>query len=288
MTEQARTPKGTNFRLIGIIVIIAYLTPWIIIAIFHWMNEVFISDDLSFILYIMVCGAGWATSFHLWSRVPKLEGRVRKLFRTTGFTFLVLVLLFTYLLLNVVLPWLGLPSINQLLNDTIPAIAFTIFDLFYTTMPADSLVTFAVLLLAIAFYLFAMERYARQKFPWHTLSMFICTALIPILVVIKSETFESMIIMSIGTVGVVLIVLYNFLFLFYLYFSLGRQAPEGSPLRKASFMIGFGFLCIILTWIVQWAIPNIGDGVINLIIQMSFGAAGIILFNYGFYLIRPA
>ncbi len=289
MSEQVITPKGTNFRLIGIIVIIAYLTPWILIATFHWMQVPFnpsSSVDLSFILYMMVCGAGWATSFHLWSRVPKLEGRVRKLFRVTGFTFLVLVLLFTYLLLNIVLPWLDLLSLAAALNLAIPSIEFQIFNLFKTSMPADSLVTFAVLLLAITFYLFPMERYARQKFPWHTLSMFVCTALIPLLVLFRNLP-ESMLIMSIGTVGVVLVVLYNFFFLFYLYFSLGRQAPEGSPLRKASFMIGFGFLCIILTWIAQWAI-NIDGGLIDLIIQMSFGAIGIILFNYGFYLMRPA
>ncbi len=290
MSEPARTPKSTNFRLIGIIVIIAYLAPWILIAAFHWMVVPFDlsnSNDVSFLLYMMVCGAGWGTSIHLWSRVPKLEGRIRKLFLITGFTFLVLVILFTYLLLNIILPWSGMPSLSTALNAAIPQIEFMIFEIpaFMVRMPADSLVTFALLLLAITFYLFPMERYARQRFPWHTLTMFICTALIPLLIMIR-DLPGSTLAMSIGIVGVVFMVLYNFFYLFYLYFSLGMQAPKGTPLRTASFMIGFGFLCIIFTWIAQWAI-SIDNGVIDLIIQMSFGAAGIVLFNYGFHLIRP-
>ncbi len=291
MTEQARTPKGTNFRLIGIIIIIAYLTPWIIIAALRWTMVGFntgTSNDVSFILYTMVLGAGWATSFHLWSRVAKLEGKIRKLFLITGFTFLVLVFLFTYLLLNLVLPWFNVLSLSAALNAVIPSIQFWIFGIeaFKVSIPADSLITFAFLVLAITFYLFPMERYARQKFPWHSLAMFICTALIPLLLLFR-DLPDSMVVMSIGTVGVVLMVVYNFFYLFYLYFSLGVQAPKGTPLRKASFMIGFGFLCIILTWIAQWAI-SIDDGIIDTIIQMSFGAAGIVLFNYGFHLIRPA
>ncbi len=290
MSEPVRTPKGTNFRLIGIIVIIAYLTPWIIIAALRWMQlgfDPYNSNDVSFLLNAMVCGAGWATSIHLWSRVPKLEGKIRKLFLITGFTFLVLVILFTYLLLNLVLTWFGVPSLSQAINAAIPQIEFKIFDIdaFMVRMPADSLITFAFLLLAISFYLFPMERYARQRFPWHTLTMFLCTALIPLLILFR-DLPGSMLLMSIGTVGVVFMVLYNFIYLFYLYFSLGMQAPKGTPLRKASFMIGFGFLCIIMTWIAQWAISI--DGLSDTIIQMSFGAAGIVLFNYGFHLIRPA
>jgi len=93
-------------------------------------------------------------------------------------------------------------------------------------------------------------------------------------------------VMSIITTFIILWLLYNFLFLFYLYFSTGLNSPKGTAMRKASFMIGIGLLMILITWVAGWAI-NTEVPLLDLAIQMSFGAIGIGFFNYGFYLIRP-
>ncbi|MGQ4875535.1 MAG: hypothetical protein ACP6IY_15820 [Promethearchaeia archaeon] len=49
-------------------------------------------------------------------------------------------------------------------------------------MPADSFLTFSLLILAISFYLYPIEKYVKQKVPWHTYSTIISIILIPILV----------------------------------------------------------------------------------------------------------
>ena len=55
-------------------------------------------------------------------------------------------------------------------------------------------------------------------------------------------------------------------------------------MRKASFMIGFGLLSIILTWIV--GLIKLGEPLLEFGAQMITGGVGIFLFNYGFHLIR--
>ncbi|MHA1343530.1 MAG: hypothetical protein ACTSQG_06065 [Promethearchaeota archaeon] len=284
--------NSKKFLIIGILVIIAYILPWIILVFLHWMKDGFNVNnvaDIRFIVSISVCGAALATSFHLWSRVPSLEGQLKKLFLLTGFTFIAIVIIFTYLIIDVVLGWQGYPTIAATLNSNISAVRFDFFGIegLTATMPADSFLTFGLILFAISFYLFPIEKYVKQKVPWHTISMFICIAIIPVLVLAVPREFPgSEIAMSIITTIIVVWVLYNFLFLFYLYFSTGLKSPKGTNMRKASFMIGIGLLLIIFTWIAGWAI-NTGVPLTDLVIQMAFGALGIILFNYGFYIIKP-
>jgi len=280
--------------MIGILVSIAYITPWMIIASIYWLDNGFDINDVKTVQYIvslMVCALAIITSFHLWSRLPSIskESQIRKLFLLTGFTFIIIVVIFSYMLIDISLEWSGNLSIAKILNDNIEQVRFDFFGIegLTASMPADSFVTFALVLLAISFYLFPMEKYVKQTIPWHTYSMFVCTAVIPILLLLVPREFPgNAIIMSIITSLIVLFVLYNFLFLFYLYFSTGLKSPKGSAMRKASFMIGIGLLLIIITWIAGWAI-NTGTPLIDLTIQMSFGGLGILLFNYGFYLIRP-
>ncbi|HMF30294.1 MAG TPA: hypothetical protein VKK79_02700 [Candidatus Lokiarchaeia archaeon] len=285
MAGKERPSRSSKFVIIGILVIVTYVTPWLIIGIWHWSVVAFdwsTKNDISYIVFISVCAAAWVTSFHLWSRVSRLEeGKIRKLFLMTGFTFVVIVGIFTYMIINTMEPWFGFPSITGSINAAIPEIDFKLFGLIQIRMPADSIVTFALLLLAITFYIYPMEKYVKQKLPWHTISMLICTAIIPLLLVARN----SEILLSIGTFGVVLWVLYNFVFLFYLYFSLGISAPTGTPLRRASILIGVGLLFIIFVWIAQWAIYT-GTLLLDFAIQMSFGAASFLCFNYGYYLIN--
>ena len=280
--------SSKKYVIIGLFVIIGYTIPWVIFAILRWMIVPFDINDIKNIQYVVsifVCIFALGTSFHLWSRVSSLEGRIKKLFVISGFTFVVITIIFTYTMLNIVLQWLGFSSISGALNNAIPTVSFNVFtvEAWKITMPADSFITFALILLAVSFYLFPMERYVKQTLPWHTISMFICTAAIPLLLILR-DVPNSVWILSIGTVSVVLWVFYNFLFLFYLYFSTGLKSPRGTPMRKASFMIGFGLLSIILTWIV--GLIRLGSPILEFSAQMVTGGIGITLFNYGFHLIR--
>lgn len=292
MMESEKRPKSnsTKFLIIAIIVIVGYILPWLILGILHWSKVGFEFGELKtiqFLVSIIVCGAAWGTSFHLWSRVPKLEGRLRRLFFISGFTFVALLIIFTYLLINIVLEWSGLLPITVALNNAISPVEFEFFNIkgLKTNMPADSFLTFALILFAISFYLFPIEKYVKQKLPWHTLSMLVCMALIPLLLFLRNVP-NSVYILSIGTIGVVIWVIYNFIFLFYLYFSTGLKSPKGSKMRTASIMIGLSMLFIIITWISGWSIKT-GTPLLDFIVQMTFGGLGVFLFNYGFYLIKP-
>lgn len=153
-------------------------------------------------------------------------------------------------------------------------------------MPGDSFILFGLLMIGLSTYLYPIEKYAKQKTPWHTITILICLAIIPVMLALQFNP-DMNFVMSLGTIIVVVWVLYNFFFLFYLYFSTGRQSPKGSEMRKASFMIGIGILFLISIWIVNWAL-SIGVENLVIIVQVILASLGIILFNYGFYLIRPS
>jgi hypothetical protein len=278
--------------ILFIFVLIAYLLPWIIIGTIYAMQYGFDLNDMNNVQYLIsliVSTLAIATSFHLWSRLPELEGNLKRLFLLTGFTFIAILVLFSYLLIDISLEWFGLLSIADFLNQNIADVTFNYFGIegWRITMPADSFLTFALMVFAVILYLYPMEKYVKLSKPWHTISLLVCLAIIPILLLFVPREFPgATYVMSILTTVIILWVLYNFVFLFYLYFSTGLQSPKGTAMRKASFMIGIGLLLIIITWIAGWAI-NTGISMVDFAIQMSFGGLGIFLFNYGFYLIRP-
>ena len=281
--------ESKKIVVIGIVVVIAYNVPWLILGILHWIVVGLDFGEIKNIQYMSSLSVNilaLITSFHLWSRSPSLDGQIKKLFLTSGITFVVITGIFSYTMLNIILEWMGLLSISDALNNAIPSVQFYIFNVeaFKISMPADSFVTFTLLILAISFYLLGMEKYIKQKLPWHTISMLICTALIPVLLLIRNLP-NSVWVLSIGTIVVVIWVLYNFLFLFYLYFSTGLKSPKGTPMRKASFMIGFGILFIFITWVIGFAVKT-GTPIIDFAALMVSGGLGIYLFNYGFILLR--
>ncbi len=241
--------------------------------------------DLFF--YIAFCIAGGLTSVHLWSRVPKLEGRLKKLFLFTGFTFVVIIIISLYYIIDIILSLQGHGTFDDIINAAIPSVSIDLFNLgFYTvSIPGDAFFLFGMLMLGLSVYLYPIEKYAKQKTPWHTITVLICLAIIPLLLLVQSDPNMNFL-MSIGTLIVVGWVLYNFLFLFYLYFSTGLKSPKGSKMRKASFMIGLGIIFLIAIWVVNWALSV---GIPNLVftVQAICASLGILLFNYGFYLIRP-
>ena len=241
--------------------------------------------DLFF--YIAFCIAGGLTSIHLWSRVPKLEGKLKKLFFFTGFTFVVVIIISLYYVINIALDLQGLNTLDTVLNSAIPDVKIDLFNLgIYTaSIPGDSFFLFGMLMIGLTVYLYPIEKYAKQKTPWHTITVLICLAIIPLMLVVQSDPNMNFL-LSIGIIVVVGWVLYNFIFLFYLYFSTGIKSPKGSEMRKASIMIGLGIIFLIAIWVVNWALSV---GIANLVftVQVICASIGIILFNYGFYLIRP-
>lgn len=285
--------KSSTIMFIGIVAIIAYMTPFLILGYqlafssgFN-LNNI---DQVQFLVSLLVSASALMTSFHLWSRVPNLEGQLKKLFLITGFTFISMLIIFCYLLINIILTWQGNLPIDGLVNSLIPQVEFDFFGIpgLTATMPADSFITFTLILFAISFYLFPIEKYVKQSTPWHTYSLFICTIIIPVLILVVPRDFPgSVYVMSILTTVIILWVIYNFFFLFYLYFSTGLKSPKGTEMRKASIMIGVGLLLFIFTWVAGWAIAT-GTPILDLILQMSVGGIAIFLFNYGFYLIRPS
>jgi hypothetical protein len=245
------------------------------------------ANVIDIVFYIGFCIAGGLTSLHLWSRVPKLEGKLKKLFFFTGFTFMVIIFISLYYIINILLDLQGQTTLDDLINASIQDVRFDLFNLgFYTvSIPGDSILVFGLLMLGLSVYLYPIEKYAKQKTPWHTITVLICLAIIPLMVIIDVNP-DMNFLLSIVTIIVVGWVLYNFFFLFYLYFSTGLQSPKGSEMRKASFMIGIGIVFLISIWIVNWAL-SIGIENLVFIVQTILGSLGILLFNYGFYLIRP-
>ena len=131
---------------------------------------------LDFIFYLGFCLAGVFTSIHLWSRVPKLEGKLRKLFLLTGFTFVVIIFMGLYYSIDIFLDLQGQKTLQDVVNEVIPEVSFDIFGLgiYQVSMPGDSFFLFALLMIGLSFYLYPIEKYAKQKRPWHTLSILIC------------------------------------------------------------------------------------------------------------------
>ncbi|MGQ4875534.1 MAG: hypothetical protein ACP6IY_15815 [Promethearchaeia archaeon] len=62
----------------------------------------------------MVCCLSIDTSFHLWSRVPLLKDRIRKLFLFMGIIFFVICGIFTFLLVDSVLVLYGVNLISSI------------------------------------------------------------------------------------------------------------------------------------------------------------------------------
>jgi len=279
--------ESRKIIVIGAAVIGGFMAPFLILGILNWLNAGFIIEDIQFIFLLSICGGCLFTSFHLWSRVPKLSGQIKTLFKLTGITFVVICFGFLYFIIDFMLIWYGMNTIIDTLNAIVPPI---IFNMFYieglkVTMPVESLLLFAIVIISLSFYLFPMERYAKQTFPWHTISVLCCDILIILMLLARYMPLNTLL-FSIGTIGVILWVFYNFLFLFYLYFQVAIKSPKGAAMRKAAMMIAFGLLIFVFVWVAGWAI-ELGSVLLDALLQLSLGVLALTLFNVGFFLLRP-
>jgi len=247
-------------------------------------------EAYTFIYMVFLCTAGIMTSFHLWSRVPLLPKNtsMRNLFRTIGFTFLPTFLIFSIQTIDTILDFNSLPTLFGSINQAIGTIKFNFFGLeqYKTTMPADSLVIFEFIIISIMCYIYPMERFVDKK-PWRVLALLIVLIFLPLAPFIVSAGASDVVI-SIFTATIVLYVVYCFFYLFYLYFSTAMKAS--GTVKQGGIMIAFGLLLLIITWMIGWALPLISeiDAIATNILQYGLGALSLILFNRGFYILRPS
>jgi hypothetical protein len=180
----------------------------------------------------------------------------------------------------------GRPGISDQLNDLHPSIVFLFANReeWRVSMPVASIFVFAVLMFAIISFMYPIERYIRQeKRPLHTLSQIVIIGIMPLLFVdfLVQNTWLITILLFIS----VLVVLLNFLYLFWVYFSVAIKSPAG-PVRNGGLMIAVSLFLIILAWASTWLLAGVVDWVKFLITYM-ITLLSVILLNLGFYTLRP-
>lgn len=304
MSNPENIKENLKLLIPSIIIISIYAVPWLILGILHWMDKGFTNNtDVSYLVNLCFSIICLVTIFNLWSRSSQFQkSNIKKLFIFTTLSFVVLLIIFVYLLLNGALLWYVNTNIYQYINESIPTIYFDNFGIEGNTLAisSNSSLTFSIFLISIALYLFPIEKYAKhsESLPWHTISILICFVLVPILFLFRNYPF-NLYVLSIGTLFITVCVGLNCLYLFYLYFSMGIKSPKRSSMRKASFLIGFGliliFTLIVLKVGVLVMLPSLmasetatSISFETVIGELSFGLIGIVFLNYGFYLMRPS
>jgi len=279
-----------KIKLIGMISIFGFSAIWFIMLFIQIMTNTSLQsrDFINYIYLTIMCALGIFTCFHLWSRVPAFEGnqKMQNLFKSMGLTFLPLILIFTIQLIDYALKWNGFPTIFGTLNAKIPTLEFYFFNIekFRTTMPADSILIFDIVIFALIFYINPMEQYVGKK-RWRIYILLICFFLVLLTPFVVN--FTNIWIISIMTIFIVLFVLYSFGYLFYLYFNVAIRGIGN--MRKGGLLIAFGILFMILTWVAGWLLPLLFDlsDILKIAIQYAIGILAVVMFNSGFYILRP-
>jgi hypothetical protein len=292
--ENQRTPEQ-QVKLIkttGIVLLSVYLFIFLLFGILHFLSAPWGDKELNFIFLVVMCISGIGTGFHLWTRYPKFpqDSPFRNLFKLMGFTFIPLFAIFTIQNIDSLLNWAQLPSIFGTINSLVGSIVFDFFNLpqFHTTMPAESLIVFGFIIVSILFYLYPMEKFNNKKI-WRMYILIILFILLPFAPIIANSGSSDLNtwLLSIMTSFIVLFVVYCFVYLFYLYFSTARKGT--GTMKKGGMMVAFGLLLLILTWVVGWALPAAVDinTITKTIIQYGIGVSAMVLYNWGFYILRP-
>ncbi|HME55934.1 MAG TPA: hypothetical protein VKM55_27270 [Candidatus Lokiarchaeia archaeon] len=277
----------TRTMALGIILIAFFALIFLFLGYGLWINSIkpALTDYVTYIGYITLGGLALFTSSHLWSRVPDFErgSSIRTLFMMMGVSFIVIFGLFFYYILNAMFTWSVIGSLSAIINSVLPGggVNFNLFDIKSVpiNMPLDSIVTFALIMIGVSFYIWPLERYVKSRRPWFAISLWLCLLAIPFLAIFQNNTW----VVSIATAGIVLFVVINFIFLFYLYISLAVKSA--GHMRRASVFVAFGLILMITVWIVRFASSRLGT-FYSAIIQFSVGILSMTLFNLGFYIMR--
>ncbi|GAB4321419.1 MAG: hypothetical protein Kow0069_25680 [Promethearchaeota archaeon] len=285
--EEAPDGEKRTWQL-GVAVLVAFAVPWLWLAGLHWREAGFDDSAAQYLLMLAVIEGSLFTTTHLWARMHAFpaDSNLRRLFRLMGVTFVVIATIFCYMLVDSLLRWSNTPGISDRLNSAVPQLEWDIFGVpaWHTSIPMDSLVIFALMTISVSFYTWPMERYVRQQVPWHAISMLFLTAVLPLMPLMR----ESELALSIGTVAGSLWIVYNFLYLFFLYFRVALKSP--GRMRTAGLLVAFGLVSFVFVWISGWALGFLFEGLpgwVGDLVQVGLGAAGILCFNAGFFLMRP-
>ncbi|MEX2683824.1 MAG: hypothetical protein Q6373_019790 [Candidatus Sigynarchaeota archaeon] len=272
-----------RIMIAGFVSVAVFSATMLIIGIVRWSTAGFgipeLASDLNYIGYIVLISMAYLTAVHLWSRVPSLpEGLpIRTLFKMMGITFLVIGFIFIYTMMDTLLRWAGYPALSDMI-DVVPDIKFNLFGLTNVTMPLSSIVMFSIIMVGVAIFIFPLERFVKNRRPWFTISMVSSLCVMPFMVLFMENDIAMMIV----TVGIVLIVLINFIFMFYLYISLAVKSA--GKMRIASALVAIGLFSMIFVWVVGL---GLFEKVLQSILQFLIGLTSIILFNGGFRIMRP-
>ncbi|HME54544.1 MAG TPA: hypothetical protein VKM55_20195 [Candidatus Lokiarchaeia archaeon] len=265
----------------GLVIVVIFGALIFVLGILHWISAGFNPvNDAPFLGYDLLVCVAFGTSAHLWSRLPGLpEGKpIKTLFKMMGLSFFVIAFIFIYSIIDTLLIWAGMMGLSAMIDAVIPQVQFPLFNIFSVRMPLSSVVTFAFIMLGVAFFIFPLERYVKSRKPWFAISMLICMCIIPLFIAFRNNWIA----LSIATTGIVLFVFINFVFMFYLYISLARMSA--GKMRIASILVAFGLFSMIFVWIV--GVGMFSDKFIQAIVQFGIGIASLVMFNTGFRIMK--
>ncbi|MFX0103164.1 MAG: hypothetical protein ACFFCS_26605 [Candidatus Hodarchaeota archaeon] len=239
-----------------------------------WTN-----DNITYFGQAMLLIFYLATVAHLWSRLPLFDKgmQIRKLFFMMGFSFITISSVYILLILDHFLSWAGFPTISWMFDNAVEPVQFFLFgneSFPFIQMSAMEVGSFSQMILGVAFYVYPLERHVKDRKPWFTMSL-----LVTVLVTISMGFLpRDPWLLSITTLVGVGLTFVNFVYMFYLYFSMAVRSS--GKMRKASFMVAFGLLIIFFVWFA--GIFDI-ELHVKMVIQYSIGGTSLILFNAGFF-----
>jgi len=299
--------KNIKFIFIELVAIVGYALLWIFFSLNHWADKTTLtwnSVESQYLVNILLGEICLVTAFFMVKSSTKLTGAGQKLFLFTGISFLVDFFTFTYLNINILYKWQGIDSFAEILKNLAPNISLSFvlipnFVLYQTDfiliITANQIFLVAVYVLALVFLIYPMEKYSAMKErPWRSLSMAISIIVLFLLIPISNIPNGVTIITIIGLI-VLFVVIFDISYLFYQYLSTAVKSPKKSALRRGSFLIGIGFLIIITLMALKLfflvateAALQEGLTIVNIIIRTIISIFGLVIFSYGFYVIKPS
>ena len=299
--------RNVKLIIIEVIAVVGYALLWILLSLNHFANKAALtwnSVENQYLINMVLGEICLVVAFFMVNASTKLAGAGQKLFLFTGISFLVDFFTFTYLNINILYLWQGLDSFAEVLKGFAPNInlAFVLipnFVLYQTDfiliVTANQIFLAAVYVLALVFLIYPMEKYSAMKEkPWRSLSMAISIVVLFLLIPL-SNIPNGVAIITITGLVVLFVVMFDISYLFYQYLSTAVKSPKKSALRRGSFLIGIGFLIIITLMglklfflVATEAALQEGLTIVMIITRTIISLFGLVIFAYGFYMIRPS
>ena len=270
--------------LVGIIIAIIECC----ILIFLYISDMEPRNWVTLIMNNLVLIMALVSISHLSTRASAYDEKApfRKYLKLMTLFFLPVIVFGIYLIIDEIFYIEGRPGVSDQLNNLHPSIIFLFAEQekWKVTMPMASIFTFGILMFAIISFMYPIERFIRQeKRPIHTISQLLIICIMPLMFV--DVLVENTWLITVLLFASVLIVLINFLYLFWVYFSVAMKSPAG-PVRNGGLMIAFSLIMIILAWASTWILADLVDW-LKFLITYSITLLSVVLLNLGFYTLRP-